>query len=205
MGALLPPADFAARFKIPISPPAARPWWRLALTSRPALVDWDERPGATRFVSAAGGYEILYLAQDKRTAFWEVYANRLLPLAERDRVLPPGVLADRQWVKFDLPSDLRVFDATKIANVRAIGASNACFHGEWPVSQAWAEALWHHPQRVDGILYRSDKNTPRRCVAIFRRAGRAPLRRIKATAVGVLGDDGSFLSAMRKKGYLAHG
>jgi hypothetical protein len=127
----------------------------------------------------------------------------LLPLVPADRVLPPGVLAERQWVKFDPAPGFTVFEATKIANVRSIGGSNASFHGDWSTSQAWADALWQHPAKIDGILYRSDKNTPRVCVGLFRRSSRALISQIKATAAGALGDDTAFLNAMRRKSHLA--
>jgi RNase P/RNase MRP subunit POP5 len=198
---LLPAADFATRFSMPTVGLRPRTWWRLDPVARPDLIDWDGRAGSSRFVSAAGAHEVLYLSGDKRTAFWEVFSARLLPLEPADRVLPPSVLDSRRWVHFDVPPGLKVFDATEIKSVRAIGASNASFHGDWSLSQAWSDAVWAHPACVDGILYRSDKNR-NKCVAIFRRTTQRRLASIAAEDRGLLGRDGAFLSALRRKGFL---
>jgi len=111
----------------------------------------------------------------------------------------PGHAAD---ASDDVPAGLKVFDATEIENLRAIGASNMCFHGDSAVSQMWADAVWSHPVGVDGILYRSDKNR-NKCVAIFHRATQRCLGSITAEARGHLGHDGVFLSALRRGGFFA--
>jgi hypothetical protein len=201
MGAPSPAADFAARFTVPLAALRAGRWWRLAPIARSDPVDWDGRPGQSRFVANTGGMEVLYLATDKPTAFWEVFAARLLPLAPEDRVLPPAALEQRRWVQVEVPKGLRVFDATSVRALRAIGASNMCFHGDWADSQRWAAALWAHPNAPAGILYRSDKN-PRNCVAIFRRAS-AGVKTIKGRLDGLLGDDDAFLAAMRRDRHIA--
>ena len=202
MRALLPPADFGTRFSIPTEEISADgPWWRLARVSRPRLVDWDGRSGESRFVPKIKPHEILYLAADKTTAFWEVFGGRLLPLVPEDRVLPPTVLAERQWVEFEIPSKLKVFPATAVSAIRDIGGSNMSFHGEWTVSQEWGRALWNHPAQIDGIVYRSDKNTLP-CLALFRRPDRKLLDQISAEKRGLLAHDGTFLTAMRKRGLL---
>ena len=202
MTALLPADDFE-KFPVPTAPLGRLSWCRLARVDQSELIEWAGRAGITRFVPAAPAFEMLYLAQRKRTAFWEVYAKRLLALVKEDRVLPPSALTERQWVNFELPAGLVVFGATKIDCVREIGASNASFHGDWSASQAWSAALWRHPRQVDRILYRSDKDTPYNCLALFRRPGRALLDRINATKAGLLGDDTAFLQRLRKKGDLA--
>jgi hypothetical protein len=201
MAALLPSPGFATRFAVPTVDLRPGTWWRLGAAGRP-LLDWDGRPGASRFVSDGGGYEVLYLASDKPTAFWEVFSARLLPLAPADRVLPPRILEKRRWVQFAVPEGLKVFDATAIASVRAVGASNMSFHGEWPAAQAFGQALWQHPVGVDGILYRSDKNL-NRCVALFHRTNQKLLRLLGAVDGGVLGNDVGFLDALRRKGFLS--
>ena len=203
MSALLPPEGFNTKFSVPTVELRPGFWWRLALRNRPKLLDWDGRPGETRFVSGEGGYEILYLASDKMTAFWEVFGGRLLPLVPEDRVLPPAVMAQRHWVAFDVPPVFGVFNATRISAVREVGGSNMSFHGDWSVSQTWGRALWHHPAAIDGILYRSDKNALP-CVALFHRRHQKHLV-IKAKSHGLLADDGAFLTALRRKGRFAAG
>jgi hypothetical protein len=202
MAVLLPPPDFSTRFSLPTVDLRAGTWWRLALVVRADLIGWDGRPGASRFVSMAGKHEVLYLAGDKRTAFWEVFSARLLPLAPVDRVLPPSVLDDRRWVHFDVPAGLKVFDASEKKSLRAIGASNMSFHGDWSLSQAWADAVWSHPARADGILYHSDKNR-NKCVALFRRATQPRLSSITGEDRGLFGHDGAFLAALRRSGFLS--
>jgi hypothetical protein len=201
MDALLPPADFATRFRVPTVPLPAGTWWRLARIERKPL-DWDGRPGASRFVSSRDDYQVLYLAADRETAFWEVFAKRLLPLVPEERVLPREVRAERRWVEFSVPPGLRVFDSTDIAAVRALGGAKSSFQGEWEVAQAWGEALWLHPSGPDGILYRSDKND-QWCVALFRRAEHKRLAAIKAKAGGNLGRDAEFFRDLRRAGAIA--
>ena len=202
MSALLPSAHFE-KLAIPTVRLERLAWCRLARVDRGELIDWDSRPGMTRFEPPSPNFGVLYLAQRKRSAFWEVYGKRLLPMAKEDRVLPPSALTDRRWVHFELPLGLVVFDATDIDHVRDIGGSNASFHGDWSASQAWSAALWRHPKQVDGIIYRSDKDTPYDCLALFCRPGRALLGQIRATPAELLGSDTAFLRRLRKRGDLA--
>jgi len=152
-------------------------------------------------VQGDGWKLLLVLSADKLTAFWEVFSERLLSLAPADRVLLPDVLDARRWIRFDVPPNLKVFDATEIKALRAIGASNMCFHGDFALSQVWADAVWNHPEAVDGILYRSDKNR-NKCVSLFRRTTQPRLELIIAKDQGLLGHDVTFLSALRRGGLL---
>lgn len=197
MGALTPPADFA-RWTIPVVPPdpkLAGKYLRLAHIARPDPVDWDGRPGETRFVSPKGGYSVLYLAPDKPTAFWEVFAARLIPLEPEDRILPPAKLRERHWVNLQVPTDLALFDATNIKAVRDIGGTNMSFRGGWDITQQWGDALFHHPQNIDGIIYASDKNDEK-CLAVFQRGAR-PADAITGAFGSLMADDPGFLTEMR--------
>jgi hypothetical protein len=42
--------------------------------------------------------------------------------------------------------------------------------GSYLTARQWANAIWSHPQRVDGIRYRSRHDDTRFCCAIFDRA-----------------------------------
>lgn len=65
-----------------------------------------------------------------------------------------------------------------------IGADARLADGSYGVSQRWALAFHEHPDRPDGILYRSRHDPSRLCVAIFDRA--APT--LSARSLGSLAD-----------------
>jgi hypothetical protein len=56
--------------------------------------------------------------------------------------------------------------------------------GEYYVSQTWALAFHDHPDRPDGLLYRSRHDPSRICAAIFDRAFIA----VAATPIGSFAD-----------------
>jgi hypothetical protein len=59
--------------------------------------------------------------------------------------------------------------------LRRLHTSAASIHAPYAVTQAWSRALWLHPDRVDGIAYRSGWDDDLTCIALFDRAAGALL------------------------------
>ena len=51
----------------------------------------------------------------------------------------------------------------------ALGTDNAISSGPYEPCSLWADALWKHPDRVDGIAYRSRFDNGQICLAVFER------------------------------------
>jgi hypothetical protein len=49
-----------------------------------------------------------------------------------------------------------------------IGADARLTTGSYAVSKRWCLAFWEHPQRVDGLYYRSRHDLSRFCIVLFK-------------------------------------
>lgn len=88
-------------------------WTRLATRTRPGLYDWDDR-AVSRFSHPAHPFKILYLADGKETAFWEVFGADIEDMPIGNRALSVKLqLEPREWVEFEVPPDLRLIDVTQ--------------------------------------------------------------------------------------------
>ena len=65
-----------------------------------------------------------------------------------------------------------------------MGADNRLTTGDYQLSQRWALALWDHPKRPDGILYRSRHDPDQVCCGVFDRRNDARIGR----TLGALAD-----------------
>jgi hypothetical protein len=65
-----------------------------------------------------------------------------------------------------------------------IGATAFVTAGTHTCAQLWSRALWSHPSRPDGLLFRARHDPECLCVAIFSRARRA----VRAVPQGALLD-----------------
>ncbi len=125
---------------------------------RAALNRWDAPEG--------GAYGVLYAAEDLEGAFIEslghghVGGTRLVTGAE---------LRERSFTKLHFDRPLRLVDLTAEGLVR-LGADLRLCAGDYQVAQAWSAAFEAHPDRPDGVRYRSRHDPTRCCVAIFERA-----------------------------------
>ena len=123
------------------------------------------RSSAGRFYGPGGEYGTLYAALDPRGAFLETFA--------RDvglRVVSRAALAENVLVRLPVGTTLGLVDLTG-AGARRIGADARLTTGDYRVAQRWSLALWEHPQRPDGIYWRSRFDDDRFAVALFDRAG----------------------------------
>jgi hypothetical protein len=139
------------------------------------------RAGLYRFDAPANQYGVLYVAADLHGAFIETFGRRL-----GFRLLLMQDFAVRRLSRVTQSRPLRLVDLTG-PGLSRIGADSRLTTGDYDLSQRWALALHEHPDRPDGLLYRSRHDPSRLCAAIFDRAAGA----LTATSLGSLADAGN--------------
>ena len=89
--------------------------------------------------------------------------------------MPPGCSSSR-WrgcarglARIESNRPLRLVDLTG-AGLARLGADERLCAGDYDVAQRWALALFRHPERPDGLYYRSRHDPSRLCIAIYERA-----------------------------------
>jgi hypothetical protein len=158
-----PPADLASR-DFPLQKiPRGEGWWRIHRASLgPCYFSEDT---GNRFSSS--GLGVLYVADRRVTAFWEIFWDDLATRAPNARVIARAKLNQRALCSASLVRPINVFDATNATRLRDVGASAATFGGDYDNCQVWAKALYSHPSRPMGILYSSARDPGRACLALF--------------------------------------
>ena len=123
----------------------------------------ERRSPAGRFDSAGGLFGVLYLAFSFYGAFAETVlrnpARRLVGLAE---------IADRSLSVLALSRTVRLVSMLG-PGLQAIGVDNAVTTGPYAPCGIWADALYAHSDRPDGIAYASRHDPEQVCVALFSR------------------------------------
>lgn len=145
-------------------------WLRLAAIARPSLFDWDDR-AVSRFSHPQLPFKVLYLADEKETAFWEVFGAALEDMPVNNRELSKKAqIETRQWANFSVHAGLRLIDMTQEATLHALRANAGTFLAPYKHCQAWAQALMEHPLKLDGFIYQScRRGGSARCLALFSR------------------------------------
>jgi RES domain-containing protein len=158
-----PPPDLRGR-NLPIRS-VARQWIRLHLCRYRA--NHFGRGGDHRFDAPRKEYGLLYAGQDEACAFVEVFGDpldvRLLSIRSLKQYCLSTIRATRPLRLVDLAGP----------GLRRLGADARVTSGDdYRVSQAWAFALWGHPDVPDGLLYRARHDPSKHAIAIFDRATR---------------------------------
>jgi len=147
-----------------------------------------KQPPAGRFDSATGGFGVLYLTFSFEGAFAETVlrnpARRLVSLGE---------IAGRSLAVLALSRAVRLVRMHG-AGLQALGVDNAITTGPYEPCGFWADALFAHPDRPDGIAYASRHDPDQLCVALFSRpdiaitfaGGSVPLAEILPEVAAVL-------------------
>lgn len=169
-----PAADLDQR-TLPILPAPTR-WFRVHQSRYAAL--FFGRTGRYRFDAPAGEYGVLYAGNDEACAFVETFGH-----SPDLRVITMDELRQRDLSLLTVNRPLRLVDLTGFGLAR-IGADNRLCTGDYRVAQRWALALWRHPDRPDGLVYRSRLDPVRQCIAVFDRAGAV----FTASSLGTLAD-----------------
>ncbi len=153
-----PPLDFN-NLPLPVVI-SNEPVYRLnPITYQSAL--FFDRTGKGRFDGQEQEYGILYVGVDEYAAFIECFgrvhgARGVAELALRQRNLI-GITSARPLVLADLTGNGLV----------KLGADARLASGSYLMARKWAQAIFAHPQQVDGIKYRSRHDDTRFCWGLF--------------------------------------
>lgn len=154
-------------------------WTRLAARGRPSLHDWDDR-SVSRFSHPSHPFKILYLADEKETAFWEVFGADVEDMPVENRALSIKLqLEPREWVEFEVPQGLRLIDVTQEKTLHDLRSNASTWLAPYGNCQAWAEALMQHPLKLDGFIYQAcRRGATARCLALLSRPDEATMARL---------------------------
>jgi hypothetical protein len=155
-----PPPDLAAR-TLPIAD-LRSPWFRVHQASHASL--YFGRSSDGRFNAPNGEYGVLYAGSDPHCAFIETFGQ-----STGVSIVTLSALAERGLSRIEAVRALRLVDLTGSGLAR-LGADERLCSGDHEVAQRWALAIWAHPARPDGLLYRARHDPSRQGVAIFDRA-----------------------------------
>jgi hypothetical protein len=158
-----PPGDLARR-PLPLLQ-STGPWFRVhRLEYAPIFFG---RSGKSRFDAPGGEYGMLYAGVDARCAFIETLGHNT-----GIRSLNVIDVRTRGLARIETDRPLRLIDLTGPGLTR-LGADERLCSGDHAIAQRWSLLLWQHPERPDGLHYRSRHDPSRLCVTIYERAADA--------------------------------
>jgi len=151
-------------------------WMRLAAVARRNPYDWDDR-AVSRFSHPSHPFKILYLADSKETAFWEVFGAAIEDMPVDNRSLSKKAqLSTRRWVEFRVEHVLRLIDVTQEKTLHDLRSNAGTWLAPYKHCQAWARALMDHPRKFDGFIYQAcRRGATGRCLALFSRPDEATM------------------------------
>ena len=122
---------------------------------------------SSRFDDPKGKFGVLYLATELEGAFVE---GCLVDsgLGMTGPLLGERFLRSRCLAEIRFSKPINVVDLTG-SGLAAIGADARLSSGDYQTAQRWSRAIWSHPRRPDGIMYRSRHNPQLLCAAVFDR------------------------------------
>jgi hypothetical protein len=157
-----PPKNFRRRELPTVSSKGT--WYRLNNHEFSSSLYFD-RSGKGRFDSPAQGYGILYVGADVYASWIECYGR-----THGAKGVSESALRQRNLYAIDSQRELVFADVTGNGLVK-MGADARLSSGSYVVAREWAQAIYDHPQAVDGIRYRSRHDDERYCYGIFDRCG----------------------------------
>lgn len=123
--------------------------------------------GNNRFDAPDGQFGILYVAADAHCAFIETFGQ-----STGICVVTATALTERCLSRIETNGELLLVDLTGSGLAR-LGADERLCAGDHSVAQRWALALWAHPSRPDGLLYRARHDPSRLAIALYDRSAKA--------------------------------
>jgi hypothetical protein len=156
-----PPSDLSRR-ELPIKR-LRQPFHRVHSADFGAIYFGQKGRYDNRFDIDAG---VMYLALEPEGAFLEAVL-RDCGLGGAARLLSEAFLASRKLSRVEFQRELRMIDISDDGAARLGLDVRIATGGDYRLSQAWALALWAHPERPDGLFYASRHNAAQRCVAVF--------------------------------------
>ncbi len=157
----LPATDFQKQV-LPISE-CQTTWYRLNPSSYDSALYFD-RSGMGRYDGLSQSYGILYVAEAVEGAFIESFgrSHGAKGVAEAD-------LRNRNLFELESDRQLTLVNLWGSGLVK-IGADARITSGsDYELSRAWAEAIYLHPSKVDGIRYYSRHDNTQLCCGLFDR------------------------------------
>lgn len=121
------------------------------------------RSPAGRFDSSSGAFGVVYLA----CTFEGAFAETVLRSPVR-KLVGVGEIASRSLVALVPSRSVRLVQM-RGAGLQALGVDNSITTGPYGPCGLWADALFEHPDRPDGIAYASRHDPEQVCVALFSR------------------------------------
>ena len=154
---------------------------RLWFRSHPAGKEplYFGRSGRNRFDAPEGEFGTLYVGQDEHCVFVETFGHKT---GAADFVTV-AALRNRELSRIEPKRSLRLVDLTGSGLAR-IRSDARLTTGSIAVSQRWALAFRDHPDRPDGIYYRSRHDPDRFCAALFDRT----FGILESTSLGAFAD-----------------
>ncbi|MGB3814628.1 MAG: RES family NAD+ phosphorylase [Shinella sp.] len=116
-----------------------------------------------RFDSASGRFGVLYLGMTLSGAL----AETILRNPQRLMVAAPDITG-RAATGLGVQRDLRIVRMHG-PGLQALGTDNAISTGPYEPCGLWADALWDHPDKPDGLAYQSRHDPAEICIALFER------------------------------------
>jgi len=118
-----------------------------------------------RFDDPDGRFRVCYLATTVEICFAETFL-RNPPV----RILSLEDLGGRSIATVEVRRELRLVPIHGPGLVRLGVTAELASGSNYAGSQLWSRALWEHPDKPDGILYRSRHDDSALCVAVYNRA-----------------------------------
>jgi len=121
------------------------------------------RPAQGRFDSAAGAFGVLYVALTFAGAMVETLMRK-----PARRLISSGDLSSRGVATLVANRNLALVDF-RGPGLQQLGLDGTINTGPYENCGLWADGLFAHPERPDGILYPSRHDPSEACLAVFER------------------------------------
>lgn len=165
-GTAPPPPAWLTEATLPVTiVPAGQPLHRIHRTAHGPVFFGPGAgvPPLYRFDSASGRFGVLYLGR----ALDGALAETLLRNPQR-QMIALSEITSRSAAQLACTRDLRLVTMHG-PGLQSLGTDNAISTGPYEPCGLWADALWDHPDKPDGIAYLSRHDPGQICFAVFER------------------------------------
>jgi RES domain len=157
-----PPADLPSRAPLIHVSTETDIWYRSHSMDKGPL--FFGKTMTQRWDAPAGEFGVLYLGSDEFCAFMESIGRSVL----RTRLVPRTLVQQKGVSRVRFTKSLRLIDLVSSGGLARIGAEGSLSSGSgYKNSQRWSKALRDHPEKPDGIYYRSRHDPSRTACALY--------------------------------------
>jgi RES domain len=145
--------------------PEGNPLFRISKTDRSTPIFFGQRQ-PHRFDVSVG---VMYAGLDEHIAFREtiLHGRKIVKRLDVDKDERCGLLAQSSISRFFFDRELKLVQAYDDGLLEIGANDNISREDSRLYTQQWSKAFWEHPDRVDGIIYRSRWDENRFCVALY--------------------------------------